>query len=205
MSAIAHAGQRATAAKQSARTGVRDALRSAPGLPMIGLLGVEMVIGYEWFISGLVKFVRGGFPAGLAESFREKSDGVAPWYAGFLENAVIPNSQFFGYAIEMSELLAGVVLIVGPLIWIFAWDRVPDHVRKLVLLAIAVAAIGGTFLAINLHFANGASHPWLIPGDAFDEGIDLDSVLPAIQIVIATVSIVLLRRLRREPATEHTP
>ena len=205
MSAIAHATQRVKLAKQSARTGALDALRSAPSLPMIGLLGVEMVIGYEWFISGLVKFVRGGFPAGLADDFREKSEGVAPWYASFLENAIIPNAQFFGYAIEISELLAGVALIVGPLIWIFAWDRVSDRVRTLVLLAGAVAAIGGTFLAVNLHFANGASHPWLIPGDAFDEGIDLDSVLPAIQIVIATVSVVLLRRLRREPATEHTP
>lgn len=205
MSAIAHAARTVTAAKHSARTDERDALRLAPGLPMIGLLAVEMVIGYEWFISGLVKFVRGGFPAGLAESFREKSEGVAPWYASFLESAIIPNAPLFGYAIEISELLAGVVLIIGPLIWIFAWESVSDRVRKLVLLAIAVAASGGTFLAINLHFANGASHPWLIPGDAFDEGIDLDSVLPAIQIVIATVSIVLLRRLRREPATEHTP
>lgn len=69
---------------------------------------------------------------------------------------------------------------------------------------IAAAAIGGTFLAINLHFANGASHPWLIPGDAFDEGIDLDSVLPAIQIVIATISIISLTQLRRE-RTGGTP
>jgi hypothetical protein len=56
------------------------------------------------------------------------------------------------------------------------------------------------FLAINLHLANGGSHPWLLPGDAFDEGIDLDSVLPALQIVIATVSIILFRRLRRTRA-----
>ena len=69
--------------------------------------------------------------------------------------------------------------------------------RRAVLLSTAAAAIGGAFLAINLHLANGASHPWLIPGDAFDEGIDLDSVLPAIQIVIATVSIILFRRFRR--------
>ena len=40
---------------------------------------------------------------------------------------------------------------------------------------------------------------------AFDEGIDLDSVLPAIQIVIATVSVILLRRLRRERSADDTP
>ena len=205
------------AAERSARTATtsgrplpseeRAELRGKPSLGMSGLLVVEIVIGYEWFISGLVKFVRGGFPAGLADELVEKSEGVAPWYGRFLESAVIPNADLFGYAIEISELIAGVVLIVGPLIALFAWERVSDRVRSLVLFLTAVAAIGGAFLAVNLHLANGASHPWLIPGDAFDEGIDLDSVLPAIQIVIATVSIILLRRLRAPtiglPRTDH--
>jgi hypothetical protein len=171
---------------------------------MIGLLVVEMVIGYEWFISGLVKFVRGDFPAGLAEELLEKSAGTAQWYGSFLKSAVIPFAEIFGYAIEASELLAGVALIAGPLIGLFAWDRVSDRTRRAVLFFTAAAAIGGAFLAINLHLANGASHPWLIPGDAFDEGIDLDSVLPAIQIVIATVSIILFRRLRRSNANDDT-
>ena len=179
-----------------------DTLRGKPSLSMIGLLVVEMVIGYEWFISGLVKFVRGDFPSGLAEELLEKSAGTAAWYVSFLNRAVIPNAELFGYLIELSELCAGLVLIVGPIIWLFAWDRVSDRTRSAVLFLTSLAAIGGAFLAINLHLANGASHPWLIPGDAFDEGIDLDSVLPAIQIVIATVSIILLRRLRRESADD---
>ena len=164
---------------------------------MTGFLVVEMIVGYEWFVSGLVKFVRGGFPAGLAAELVEKSEGVSAWYGGFLQRAVIPNAKLFGYAIETSELVAGIALVAAPLIGLFAWDRVSDGIRSTMLLSTAVAAVGGAFLAVNLHLANGASHPWLIPSDAFDEGIDLDSVLPAIQIVIATISIVLLRRLRR--------
>ena len=179
------------------RSEAHDALRGKPSLSMVGFLVVEMIVGYEWFISGLVKVARGGFPAGLADELAEKSEGVAPWYGRFLETAVIPNAWLFGYAIEISELLAGIALIAGPLIWLFAWDRVSDRTRRAVLFGTAAAAIGGTFLAINLHLANGSSHPWLIPGDAFDEGIDLDSILPAIQIVIATVSIILFRRLGR--------
>ena len=179
-------------------------LRGRPGVSLIGFLLVAMVIGYEWFMSGLVKFVRGDFPSGLAEELLKKSDGTAEWYGSFLRSAVIPFGELFGYAIEASEVLAGVALIAGPLIWLFAWDRVSDRTRLAVLFFMAAAAIGGAFLAINLHLANGASHPWLIPGDAFDEGIDLDSVLPAIQIVIATVSIILFRRLRRSPA-DGTP
>ncbi len=173
-------------------------LRSKPGLSLIGLLLVEMIIGYEWFISGLDKFLQGGFPAGLAGELGDKSEGVAAWYGRFLESAVIPNAKFFGYAVETSELLAGITLIAGPLIWLFAWERVSDGVRAAVLFSTAAAAIGGAFLAVNLHFANGASHPWLIPGAAFDEGIDLDIVLPAIQVVIAAVSIILFQRLGRD-------
>jgi len=178
----------------------RGTLRGKPDLPAIGLLAVTMVIGYEWFISGLVKFVRGDFPGGLADELREKSEGTAEWYASFLDSAVIPNAKLFGYLIQTSELLAGVALLAGPLICLFAWDRISDRVRLAVLFVIAAATIGGTFLAINLHLANGAAHPWLIPGDAFDEGIDLDSVLPAIQIAIAAVSIVAMVRLRRDGA-----
>jgi len=44
--------------------------------------------------------------------------------------------------------------------------------------------------------------------DPNDEGIDLDSVLPAMQVLIATVSIVLFRRLRRsstDPDSQRRP
>lgn len=174
-----------------------EGLRGKPGLSMIGFLLVEMIIGYEWLVSGVVKFVRGGFPSGLAGELLEKSEGVPPWYGNMLKGAVIPNAEAFGYLIEISEILAGVALMVGPFIWLCAWDRVSDRVRATVLLSIVAAAIGATFLTINLHLANGASHPWLLPRSGFDEGIDLDSVLPAIQIVIAGVGIIHLKRLRQ--------
>lgn len=47
--------------------------RGKPSLPMTGFLIVEIVIGYEWFISGLVKVVRGDFLAGLAEELLKRS------------------------------------------------------------------------------------------------------------------------------------
>ncbi len=50
-----------------------DTLRAKPGLSMIGLLLVEMIVGYEWLVSGVNKFVRGGFPSGLADELLEKS------------------------------------------------------------------------------------------------------------------------------------
>ena len=97
-----------------------DTLRGKPSLSMIGLLFVEMIIGYEWFVSGLVKFLRGDFPVGLADELLKKSASTSEWYGGFLKGAAIPFAEPSGYAIETSELLAGVALLAGPLIWLFA-------------------------------------------------------------------------------------
>ena len=130
----------------------------------------------------------------------DKSTGAAPWYSSLITSVFIPNAVPYAYIVEIAELLAGVALFAGPLLWLFAWDRVSDRTRLAVLFFTAVATIGGAFLAINLHLANGGSHPWLIPASSFDEAIDFDSILPAMQIVSATVNIILFRRLRRERA-----
>lgn len=169
-------------------------------LPLAGLLAIQILIGYEWFISGITKIVRGGFAAGLADDLRDKSQGAPGWYVAFLKNAVIPHGQVWGYLIEWAEVLAGVAFIVGAFIWLFAWDRVPAWTRLTALAVAAGSALGATFLAINLHLANGAPHPWLIPGSGFDEGIDLDSLLPAMQLVLFAVNgwvlVTFWRRLR---------
>ena len=65
-----------------------------------------------------------------------------------------------------------------------------------------LAALSATVLAVTLHIMNGATHPWLLPRDPFDEGVDLDSLLPAIQTVIFIVSLVQLRWLRRPNRTQ---
>lgn len=164
---------------------------------LIGLLAIQIVIGYEWFMSGLVKIVRGGFPGGLADELTEKSEGIGGWYRTFLDDAVIPNAQAFGYLIELGELLIGVALIGAALVWLFRWERLPVNGRQALLLVTALAAVGGIFMNVNFHLANGSAHPWLIPSDGFDEGVDLDSLLPAIQLVLAGVSTWLLVALRR--------
>ena len=180
-------------------------LRDGPALGMTGLLVVTMVVGYEWLVSGLAKFAAGDFPGGLGAELTEKAGELSGWYADFLTRVAIPNAPAFGYVIQISELLAGLALIGGPLLWLFAWERLSDGVRSAVLLVIAAAAIGGALLTVNLHLANAEAHPWLLPDDPFDEGVGLDSVLTAIQLVIATVALVQLRRLRRAHADDRPP
>jgi hypothetical protein len=179
--------------------------RAAGRLPLVGLLLVQLLVGYEWFVSGLAKIVRGGFPSGLAKELTEKSQGAPGWYRSFLDGSIIPHASAFGYLIEIGELLVGVALVAAALVWLTRWERLPDAGRIGVLATTVVASLVAVFMAINFHLANGAPHPWLIPKSGFDEGVDLDSLLPAVQLVLLGVSVGFLRALRREhrsrPAT----
>ena len=75
--------------------------------------------------------------------------------------------------------------------------------------SLTLASLGAVFMNLNFHLANGSPHPWLIPKDGFDEGVDMDSLLPLIQIAFLVVSTKLMVTLRREHAagyaTPHPP
>jgi hypothetical protein len=172
---------------------------SSSRLPLAGLLLIQALIGYEWFMSGLTKIVDGGFPSGLAKELRADAAGDVHWYASFLRGSVIPNASAFGYLIEIGELLVGIGLIAAAAVWLFRWDRLPDSGRFAVLAVTALAALAGVAMAINFHLASGAPHPWLIPKSGFDESVDLDSLLPMLQLVLIGVSVGFLRTLRRTP------
>ncbi len=167
---------------------------------LVGLLLVQLVVGYEWLVSGLSKLIRGDFPGGLADELREKSEGAAGWYRSFLDGAVIPNADAFGYLIEVSELVTGLALIGASLVWLLARERLPRRGCAAVLLATAVAALAGIVMAVNFHLANGGAQPWGIPGESFDEAVDLDSLIVALQLVFLAVSVRLLLSLRSKPA-----
>lgn len=166
-------------------------------IPLLGLLAIQVLIGYEWFMSGLTKIVRGGFPSGLAGELTEKSEGAASWYMSFLDSVVIPNASAFGVLIILGELAVGIALIAAAALWAFRWEGLGSNGRTGVLAATAASALGGIFMNVNFHLANGSAHPWLIPGEGFDEGVDLDSLMPAIELVLVGVNLWLLRALRR--------
>lgn len=170
--------------------------RTASQIPLIGLLLVQLFVGYEWFMSGLTKIYRGGFPGGLAAELRDKSTGAAHWYKSFLDGSIIPNAHAFGYLIEIGEILVGLALIGAAIVWLLGFERLPKHGRLAVLATTVLASLASIFMAVNFHLANGAPHPWLIPKDGFDESVDLDTLLPLIQLVLIGVSVAYWRASR---------
>jgi hypothetical protein len=157
---------------------------------LIGLLVVQVIIGYEWLVSGVTKLWRGGFAVGLGAELREKSKGVAAWYRPLLRDAVIPHAWAVGWAVLVAEVLVGVALLVAAGVWLSSIRQ--GIVRSSTRRAAGVAAAAGIVaIAMNIafHLANGAPHPWLIPKEGFDEGVDLDSLMPLIELVLVLVNV----------------
>lgn len=177
----------------------------ASRMALTGLLVVGLFVGYEWFMSGLTKLVRGGFPSGLADELRETSEGMTGWYKEFLDGTVIPNGTTFGVLIELAELAIGVALIVSALVLLVRWSQLRYRGATIVLATVAVASAGAIVMNVAFHLANASPHPWLVPGDGFDEGVDLDSLLPMIELVFVVIAVRLLLALRREHAVATHP
>ena len=172
----------------------------ASRMALKGMFVIGLFVGYEWFMSGLTKLVRGGFPSGLAGELREKSEGTVGWYKSFLDGTVIPNGRTFGVLIELGELLIGIALIASAIVLLLRWRQIGYRAEVAVLATIVVASTGAILMNVAFHLANGSPHPWIIPGDGFDEGVDLDSLLPMIQLVFVVIAARLLVTLRREHA-----
>ena len=117
----------------------------------------------------------------------------------FLKQVVLPNSLFFGYLIEWSELLVGIVLVTGALM-LLSRPRMagePQHTLQVVycVLVIFAAAIGA-FQNINFHFFMGG---WIVPSidpsGAYDEAVDLDALLPLLFLVIIIANLALIQAM----------
>jgi thiosulfate dehydrogenase [quinone] large subunit len=163
---------------------------------LVGLLAVQIFLGYEWLISGLAKVLAGDFASGLANTLSDQTKDLTGPYKSFLDGVVIPNGQLFGYLVMAGELALGLVLIGAALLWVVRWSHLGFAGRQVILGLIVLGGVVAIFMNINFHIAGGASHPWLIAADPNGEGVDLDSLMPIIQTIISAVAFVFLRRLR---------
>lgn len=164
------------------------------------LAAIEAIIGWEWLMSGGNKLLSGTFPQGLADTLnngiKNNPDG---WYVSFLQQAVIPHSVLYGYLIEWSEVAVGIILIGAALV-LLGKPRMPGEPQHRLAVAYSIAAIlaavVGIIHTVNFHFFMGG---WVIPtfnpSDAYDEGIDLEGLLPLFLLVIIISNIALLKAI----------
>ena len=172
----------------------------------IALLLVQLVVGYEWLVSGLTKIVHGDFPSGLGAAVAEMGKGSSGWYGSFLTGTIEPHGALFGYAIEWSELVAGVILLVGAALSLHLGGRLTGRPAAWLSFATVAAVVVGLVLAVNFELANGGAFGTHLASDSFDEGVDLDTIIVALQLVLLVPAMhgLRLRAQRRGSVSSAT-
>jgi len=164
---------------------------AARRLMPIGLCAVQLVLAYEWLISGINKLINPSFTDQLASTLRQSIDGNPyTWYVTFLRQIVLPHAALFGVLTELGELAIGVILVAGAALWIWR----PSH-RVTVLggKAACLALTGAAILSLNYFFQGGSPLPWISPGNAFNEGVDIDILIPLISLTLLVANLRAVR------------
>ena len=169
----ASASRRSAAIRQSYRDEKASSTRCAGDQPVHDwTLLVEMIIGYEWFVSGVAKFVRGGFSSGLADGCSRNRPAPPHGIIGSLmKSAFVPYRRCSAIS-SRSPRCSPDRPLAGPFIWLCSWDRVSDRDAATVSSSPPSPLLAGHSWRLTFHLANGGSHPWLILGSGFYEGID---------------------------------
>ena len=125
---------------------------------LVSVFMVLVVIGYEWFTAGFEKISSKTFAVqmpGTIAYFASKNP--FPWYRDFLNGMDKGRAQDLGYAIEWAQILMGIVLMLGPMVYL--WTNKID-LKKFLNGLMVVALIGGLLLNANFYLAAS----WTSPG-----------------------------------------
>ncbi|HEX6543407.1 MAG TPA: hypothetical protein VF040_16740 [Ktedonobacterales bacterium] len=138
---------------------------------------VRMNVGAQWFIDGVEKVqspawgTSGTAVKGFVTTALTKTGGPNPpvqgWYAGFLQNFVLPNAGFFSILVSWGELAVGLGLLVGALTGIAAGFGVLMNLNYLLAGTVSINPILGTlglFLVISWRVCGWIGlDRWLLP------------------------------------------
>jgi hypothetical protein len=179
-----------------------------PGVsvPNIALAGLQMLVGYEWLVSGVDKLLLGTFPDSISGLLTAAISGgrIPGFFAALLQNLVLPNAQFFGVVIEWSETLAGMGLIAAGLVTLLRplAERylklraalVFSYGARLLDLLAPFAAAGAALLGLSFFLLDGLPLPWFAPSIAYGGAIDTGLFLAVASAILIMAQ---LRQQRR--------
>ncbi|OGE25159.1 hypothetical protein A3H85_02560 [Candidatus Daviesbacteria bacterium RIFCSPLOWO2_02_FULL_40_8] len=143
------------------------------------LLLILLVDSLIWLRSGWGKFSGGKFVEDLPKTLdRFSSQNPHLWYKGIL-GVIRENHNVWGNLIMYGELVSSLVILVGV---IFGWFRIYS---KPLLVLMAAALLGLSFMNLNFYLASG----WTSPSS---DGLNL--LMFAVQIFVAFKFLSLLKK-----------
>jgi thiosulfate dehydrogenase (quinone) large subunit len=170
------------------------------GLPA-GLAVVQLILAYEWLVSGINKLVNLHFTVQLAGTLRDSISGnpYTP-YVTFLREVVLPHATLFGILTEIGEGAIGLVLLGSAVLWLW---RPTSQFTLYSGRAACAALAGAAFLSLNYFLQGGSPLPWVNPANAFNEGVDIDILLPLLSVTVLVANLRAVRAATARFATRQ--
>lgn len=180
----------------------------------IVLAGLQLLLGYEWLVSGVDKLLYAGFPGALGSLLGDTLQGghIPAPFAALLRAVVLPNSAVFGVLVEWGEALAGLGLIAGALVTLLApvlrARRAPTAAHWLAWVAwgeralvwlVPAAALATALMGLSFYLLDGAPAQWPMPSVAFGGALDTGLLLALGSAVLLADSAASRRASRRTP------
>jgi uncharacterized membrane protein YphA (DoxX/SURF4 family) len=174
----------------------------AVALPTVNLAlaGLQLLIGYEWLLSGVDKLLYGQFTDQVAQlmTVSARDPRLPDFFGSFLREVAIPNVSVFAMMVQWGETLAGAGLLAGGLLLLVRplaerWLRggvAQFYQRGAALVGVLSlgAALGALLMALNYYAMDGLRTLWFQPSFAAGGALD-----PAVLLAFASVVIVLGR------------
>lgn len=161
----------------------------------IYLAVVQVVLAYEWLVSGVDKLLVAHFTAHERTTLHQGIRGNPyAWYAWATQHILLPYRSVLVAVVPFAETIIGVLLLFGAVLWFLRpRARLTDYAAW----AATIALIAAAFLELNYFFQGGTPLPWIDPGSAYMPGVDIDIILPVISLVLAAANIDALRGASR--------
>jgi hypothetical protein len=181
----------------------------------IALAGLQLLLGYEWLVSGVDKLLYADFPGTLGALLASTLQGghIPAPFAALLRAVVLPHGAAFGVLVEWGETLAGLGLIAGALVALLApvlrgrlmpvvarWLALSE--RALAWLAPA-AALAAALMGLSFYLLDGAPPQWPMPSVAFGGALDTGLLLALGSAVLLADAAAGWRSDRMRPARTH--
>jgi uncharacterized membrane protein YphA (DoxX/SURF4 family) len=164
----------------------------------IALAGLQLVIGYQWLVSGVDKMLLGTFPAQMGQLLAVQigSGKLPAYFATLLRALVVPNAPVFGYAVMLGETLAGLGLVAAGLLMLLRplaeahssgslW-KIFARTDRLVAALAPVAATGAGLLGLSYYLLDGAPPFWFMPSLAYG-----GAIAPGLMVALASLVLVV--------------
>lgn len=161
----------------------REAVGAAPAAVTAVSCVLQIVLAYEWLVSGLDKLANRHFDSQLVSLLQQGSQGSRyGWYVSLLRTFVLPNHTVFALLVQVTEPAVGLALLMGGALGLFR-----PHTRIAIYGALAASAalLGSTLLCLNYFFQGDCPVPSVNPSNSFVPGV-------SINIFVALISLVLL-------------